>query len=169
MSRVPGSAWDSRSGAYRAPAFLYKDIRSYVDSSGFPCKDDVLDLVPSPALTMRTVLRDYQERAVQAWDRAGAWGVVVLPTGSGKTHVAMKAISLAGPAIVIVPTLDLLAQWKERLDDEFGIDSGKIDSLGDGENPAILGGTEFFHQLSLDRLDVPVADQGQLGRCRDRC
>jgi len=88
--RVPGSAWDSRSGAYRAPAFLYKDIRSYVDSSGFPCKDDVLDLVPSPALTMRTVLRDYQERAVQAWDRAGAWGVVVLPTGSGKTHVAMK-------------------------------------------------------------------------------
>jgi len=65
-----------------------------------------------------------RRRAVQAWDRAGAWGVVVLPTGSGKTHVAMKAISLAGPAIVIVPTLDLLAQWKERLDDEFGIDSG---------------------------------------------
>ncbi|BAI61832.1 DNA repair helicase [Methanocella paludicola SANAE] len=122
--RVPGSAWDSRAGAYRAPAFLYKDIRSYVDSSGFSCKDDVLDLVPSPVLTMRTVLRDYQERAVQAWDRAGSWGIVVLPTGSGKTHVAMKAISLASPAIVIVPTLDLLAQWKERLDDEFGIDTG---------------------------------------------
>jgi superfamily II DNA or RNA helicase len=122
--RVPGSAWDSRAGAYRAPALLYKDIKAYVASSGFSCKDDVMDLVPCPELTMKTVLRDYQERAIQAWDRAGMWGVVVLPTGSGKTHVAMKAISLARPAIVIVPTLDLLAQWKEKLDDEFDIDTG---------------------------------------------
>ena len=122
--RVPGSAWDSRAGAYRAPAFLYRDIRAYVASSGFECKDDVLDLVPTQGLEMRTVLRDYQERAVQAWERADTWGVVVLPTGSGKTHVAMKAISRVSPAIVIVPTLDLLAQWKERLDEEFGIDTG---------------------------------------------
>lgn len=122
--RVPGSAWDSRAGAYRAPAFLYKDIKAYVASSGFECKDDVLDLVPTQGLEMRTILRDYQERAVQAWERAGTWGVVVLPTGSGKTHVAMKAISIVSPAIVIVPTLDLLSQWKERLDDEFDIDTG---------------------------------------------
>ena len=122
--RVPGSAWDSRAGAYRAPAYLYRDIKAYVESSDFSYRDDVLDLVPTPGLTMKTVLRDYQERAVQAWDRAGSWGVVVLPTGSGKTHVAMKAISMVSPAIVIVPTLDLLAQWKERLDEEFGIDTG---------------------------------------------
>ncbi|AFD01088.1 DNA repair helicase RAD25 [Methanocella conradii HZ254] len=132
--RVPGSVWDTRAGAYRAPAYLYKDIRAYGESSGFTFRDDVLDLVPSPELKMRTVLRDYQERAVSAWDRAGRWGVVVLPTGAGKTHVAMKAISMANPAIVVVPTLDLLAQWKERLEDEFGIDvgvySGDEHSLG---------------------------------------
>jgi superfamily II DNA or RNA helicase len=122
--RVPGSVWDSRAGAYRAPALLYRDIKAYVESSGFSSRDDVPDLVPCPMLAMRTVLRDYQERAVSAWDRAGAWGVVVLPTGSGKTHVAMKAISMVNPAIVIVPTLDLLAQWKTMLDDEFGIDAG---------------------------------------------
>lgn len=122
--RVPGSVWDSRAGAYRAPAILYRDIKAYVASSGFSCSDDVLDLVPCPELAMKTVLRDYQERAVFAWDRAGEWGVVVLPTGSGKTHVAIKAICMVNPAIVIVPTLDLLAQWKSRLDDEFGIDAG---------------------------------------------
>lgn len=122
--RVPGSVWDSRAGAYRAPALMYKDIRAYVASSGFSYKDDVLDPVPCPELTMKTVLRDYQEHAASAWDRAERWGVVVLPTGSGKTHVAMKAISMVNPAIVIVPTLDLLAQWKSRLDEEFGIDSG---------------------------------------------
>ncbi len=122
--RVPGSVWDPRAGAYRAPAILYRDIKAYVASSGFSSRDDVLDLVPSPMLAMRTALRDYQERAVSAWDRAGAWGVVVLPTGSGKTHVAMKAISMVNPAIVVVPTLDLLAQWKAMVDDEFGIDAG---------------------------------------------
>src|SRR3974377_834819 len=100
--RMPGSAWDTRTGAYRAPAFLYKDIKAYVASSGFECKDDVLDLVPSQSLEMRTVLRDYQERAVQAWERADTWGVVVLPTGSGKTHVAMKAISMLSPATGLV-------------------------------------------------------------------
>lgn len=122
--RVPGSAWDSRAGAYRAPAYLYRDIKAYVESSGFDGRDDVLDLVPSPRLVLKSVLRDYQRRAVQAWDRAGRWGVVVLPTGAGKTHVALGAIAMAGPAIVIVPTLDLVAQWKGRLDDEFGIDAG---------------------------------------------
>lgn len=101
--RVPGSVWDSRAGAYRAPAILYRDIKAYVASSGFSCRDDVLDLVPCPELAMKTVLRDYQERAVLAWDRAGEWGVVVLPTGSGKTHVAIKAICMVNPAIVIVP------------------------------------------------------------------
>jgi len=122
--RVPGSVWDSRAGAYRAPALLYKDIKAYVEASKFSYKDDVLDLIPCPELTMKSVLRDYQERAVLAWDRAERWGVVVLPTGAGKTHVALKAISMANPAIVIVPTLDLLAQWKARLDEEFGIGAG---------------------------------------------
>ena len=122
--RVPGSAWDARAGAYRAPALLYRDIKAYVASSGFTFKDDVLNLVPCPELSMKSVLRDYQERAVTAWDRSERWGVVVLPTGAGKTHVALKAITMANPAIVIVPTLDLLAQWKARLDEEFDIDAG---------------------------------------------
>ena len=132
--RVPGSVWDARAGAYRAPAYLYRDIMEYCKSSGFTFRDDVLNLVPCQELEMRTVLRDYQERAVSAWDRAGRWGVVVLPTGAGKTHVAMKAISVANPAIVVVPTLDLLAQWKGRLEEEFGIAvgvySGDEHSLG---------------------------------------
>jgi superfamily II DNA or RNA helicase len=50
--------------------------------------------------------------------------VVVLPTGSGKTLVALKAIAQSAPAIVIVPTLDLLEQWKARVEEEFGIEAG---------------------------------------------
>ena len=121
---VPGGRWDGRSGGYRALALDYRNIKAYLEASGFAFKDDVMDPVPSPALRMRTVLRDYQEKALAAWQRAGRQGVIVLPTGAGKTLVALKAISMVGPAIVIVPTLDLLEQWKARAEEEFGVQAG---------------------------------------------
>ncbi len=121
--RVPNSSWDQRVGAYRAQALYYRDIKAYMDGSGFAFRDDVMDPVPSPGLVMKTVLRDYQELAIAAWDRE-RWGVVVLPTGAGKTHVALKAITLVNPALVVVPTLDLLAQWKSVLEEEFDIEVG---------------------------------------------
>ncbi len=121
--RVPNSSWDQRAQAYRAQALYYRDIKAYMDGSGFAFKDDVMDPVPCPGLIMKTVLRDYQETAITAWDRE-RWGVVVLPTGAGKTHVALKAITLVNPALVVVPTLDLLAQWKSVLEEEFDIDVG---------------------------------------------
>jgi superfamily II DNA or RNA helicase len=121
--RVPNSSWDQRVGAYRAQALYYRDIKTYMGESGFSFKDDVMDLVPCPELQMKTVLRDYQEKAVVAWNKE-RWGVVVLPTGAGKTHVALKAITLVNPALVVVPTLDLLAQWKSVLEDELDIDVG---------------------------------------------
>jgi predicted nuclease of restriction endonuclease-like RecB superfamily len=37
-------------------------------------------------------LRDYQEASLQLWQASGHRGIVVLPTGSGKTHVAIGAI-----------------------------------------------------------------------------
>ena len=121
--RVPNSSWDQRAGAYRAQALYYRDIKAYMDGSGFAFRDDVMDPVPCPGLVMKTVLRDYQETAIAAWDR-DRWGVVVLPTGAGKTHVALKAMTLVNPALVVVPTLDLLAQWKSVLEEEFDIDVG---------------------------------------------
>jgi len=58
--------------------------------------------------------------------------VIVLPTGSGKTIIGMKAIEFVNrPAVVIVPTLDLLEQWRKRVEEEFGIQVGVY---GGGEN-----------------------------------
>ncbi len=122
--RVPGSVWDSRSQAYRALGLYYKDIKAYLDASGFEYRDDVMEPVPCPEIKTKTVLREYQEKAVAAWQRADRWGVVVLPTGAGKTIVALKAIAMVHPAIVIVPTLDLLDQWKVRIKEEFGFEPG---------------------------------------------
>src|SRR3712207_6372576 len=64
-------------------------------------------LEPAPRLTLEP--RVYQEDALQAWEEAGGRGVVVLPTGAGKTVLALMAIIRAGVRpLVIVPTVELL-------------------------------------------------------------
>ena len=54
--------------------------------------------------------RPYQEEAIAAWARHDGRGVVVLPTGAGKTVVALAIAARLGlRTLVVVPTIDLLA------------------------------------------------------------
>lgn len=130
--RVPNTHWDARAGAYRALAFHYADIIAYLENSNLEYLDEALDLLPMPRLQPRTELRDYQREALDSWIRAGQRGVVVLPTGTGKTIVALGAIwTLQTPTLVVVPTLDLMEQWRHALAAEFGIEIGVY---GGGDN-----------------------------------
>ncbi len=130
--RVPNSTWDSRVGAFRAMAIHYPDMLEFLARSGLEFKDEVLDPLPCPELAGRTRLREYQEEALKAWLAAGKRGVIVLPTGSGKTVVGMAAISeLNAPTIVLVPTIDLMEQWRVRLAKEFHVEIG---AYGGGES-----------------------------------
>ena len=53
----------------------------------------------------------YQAEAFQAWWKSGRRGVVVLPTGAGKTYVAQLIMERLGKsALVVTPTLDLMQQ-----------------------------------------------------------
>src|SRR5213078_4713921 len=55
----------------------------------------------------------------------------VLPTGTGKTHVALLAISKAGrPSLVVTPTIDLLRQWHDQLAVAFDVPIG---AMGGGD------------------------------------
>jgi superfamily II DNA or RNA helicase len=70
-------------------------------------------------------MRPYQRAALEAWEIAKRRGVVVLPTGAGKTYVALRAIlSAARSALILVPTIDLVQQWatdlEQRLDQPIG-------------------------------------------------
>ncbi len=120
--RVPNSVWDERSGSFRAPAMYYRDIINYLKESGIDFEDTVLDLLPCPDLTAayeasgkKLKLRDYQAEALISWGENEKKGVLVLPTGSGKTLTGIRAIAGCNtPALVVVPTLDLLEQWKKR-------------------------------------------------------
>jgi len=112
---IPFARYDSRSNCYRTLAYKYRDIIEYLELSKIDYIDEVLDLIPTPFFEADIELRDYQQQAVESWmiDKRGC---IVLPTGAGKTYVALEIIkSLSVPTLIVVPTLDLLDQWRDKL------------------------------------------------------
>ena len=68
---------------------------------------------------------DYQIAALEAWEQADRHGSIVLPTGAGKTFVAIQAIQRVNRStLVVAPTIDLLHQWYARLVNAFKTDVG---------------------------------------------
>jgi superfamily II DNA or RNA helicase len=91
-----------------------------------------------PALPFETLLniepRPYQNEALTHWLAAGSAGVVVLPTGAGKTLVAAMAIHETSLwTLAVVPTLDLLQQWRTTLAPSLSLNAGEIGIFGGGE------------------------------------
>ena len=124
---------DPRSKTHRVPAYRYPALRRRCAESGLAVDDRVLDLPGLGALTTDYELREYQAEALDAWRDVGDRGVIELPTGSGKTVVAVGAMAaLDTPTLVVVPTVDLLEQWIGELDGEFG-ETTAIGRLGGGE------------------------------------
>jgi len=132
---VPYAEWDDRVDEYRTQAYRYHDLRQWAAPSsrdqqtlaqatmaGDSFGDDARsysDLALSPAVAIEP--RDYQQAALEAWIDHDRRGSVVLPTGSGKTFLAIQAIADAGVStLVVVPTIDLLNQWHATLTNAFG-------------------------------------------------
>jgi len=109
---------------WRCPAVHYRVVRPWFRGQG------IRDSIPrwrSLKLTLhdQRKLHPYQAEALQAWLAAGRWGSVVLPTGAGKTFLALHAIAQTGSStLVVVPTIDLLHQWYACLENAFGTPIG---------------------------------------------
>jgi len=143
---VPYAEWDDRVDEYRAQAQHYRDIRQWAtESDGQATLEESTatvakledearaysDFYLTPSVAIEP--RDYQQDALSAWQDNNRQGSVVLPTGSGKTFLAVQAIADAGVStLVVVPTIDLMNQWHATLTNAFG------DQLPDGVG--VLGG-----------------------------
>src|SRR6266851_3779802 len=91
-----------------------------------------------PTLPFATALqvepRPYQNEALARWLAEGSAGVVVLPTGAGKTLVAAMVIHETGLwTLAVVPTLDLLQQWRTALASALSLNPAEIGLFGGGE------------------------------------
>ena len=131
LADVPGVRWDPRVGAHRAPARLAYPIAAELRRRGVRIAG-----LPGPALgppsgVRPPELRPYQEAALAAWRLGGRRGVVVLPTGSGKTRIALAAIAATRTAcLCLVPTRALLEQWLAAL---RAVGADPVGRFGDGE------------------------------------
>ena len=78
--------------------------------------------------------RPYQRDAIRRWLQSDGRGVVVLPTGAGKTVVAFHALAEAPVrTLVIVPTIELLRQWHAGLIEKAGVPEDQVGMVGGGE------------------------------------
>lgn len=103
--------YDARVDAYRAPAHYYSRIigplKTLLHRNQAPRYGRVeliakLPMDPFP----------HQQEALAQWQAARGRGVIVLPTGSGKTLVGLLALCWTKrDTLILVPTLDLMHQW----------------------------------------------------------
>jgi superfamily II DNA or RNA helicase len=124
--------WDDRVRAWRTEAIRYTSLRPSLHQRFSP---RLTDHVPKPASVRwpkvhLPKLRPEQTEAVTAWKKAGSRGQVIMPTGTGKTEVALAIMAQVQVAtLVVAPVRDLMYQWHRRILAAFDYDAG---ILGDG-------------------------------------
>ena len=159
ISHIPFATVDPRTNHLRARALDYQNIIDYLKQSEIQYDDShVLDLVPSPNILVdnarHLVLRDYQQNALDRWVKAGKRGCIVLPTGSGKTVIGVKAIEIVNAAsLIIVPTIDLMDQWTSVLSKYFR--DVTIGNLG--------GGADDIQAITVSTYDSAYIRAAGLG------
>jgi superfamily II DNA or RNA helicase len=129
---LPGVTWDPRVALHRAPARFHAELTRALRARQLSFRDETLSPQRRETGPWNAIeLRPYQHAALVAWDLGERRGVAVLPTGSGKTRLALAALAATrAPALILVPTRALLRQWLGELERVYG---GRVGCLGDGE------------------------------------
>ena len=105
--------------------------------------------------------RPYQEDALAAWLAADGQGVVVLPTGAGKTILALMAIErLKLQTLIVVPTIELLYQWRDSIIKHLGVAKHKVGVVGDGRRE--FRPITIITYASAAMPEAPLAETGLL-------
>jgi superfamily II DNA or RNA helicase len=147
-------SWDERTACFRAPAAAYAQLIHTLRRLKIAYLDQArrYETLTAGAVVRREP-RPYQSEALAAWVAAGGRGVVVLPTGAGKTLVAHMAIDLRRRStLVVTPTLDLVRQWHDGLVATFGALVG------------IIGGGDYdLRPLTVTTYDSAYLHMENLG------
>jgi superfamily II DNA or RNA helicase len=151
---LPGVKYDFRTREFRAEAIWYRTIVEHLRKHKQPYVDAARAYEPSVwQLRVAKEAFPHQVEGLKAWWDQGGRGVVVLPTGTGKTHLANMAIERTGrPTLVVTPTIDLMNQWYDELVLSFGVEVG------------LLGGGYYdVRPLTVTTYDSAYLNMDRLG------
>lgn len=146
--------WDRRSGCHRVQALYYADVVLALREAQLSYADEArkyAELAVGECEHLEP--RPFQAEAVDAWCANAGRGVVVLPTGAGKSQVGVMAIDAQRRStLVIAPTLDLVRQWYDLLRRRFDIPVG------------VVGGGEYDPQpITITTYDSAYLHMENLG------
>lgn len=147
--------FDERVDKYRAEASDYSLLVRMLHACGLSFRDHVRAYRELPDLTLYTRNRPmkHQQEAYEAWKRAKCRGLVVLPTGAGKTFFSFLAMAgVKRSTLVVVPTIDLLQQWATQLEKAF---RRKVGMLG--------GGSRRIEDITVSTYDSAVLQMEFIG------
>ncbi len=124
---APIWVWDGRVGAWRCDALQYDQVRRRLTGLGIAAADTVPQwrAIHWPHVRLPE-LRVEQRQALQAW-LATHGGCVIMPTGTGKTEIALSIMAQTSVStLVVAPVRDLMYQWHRRILGGLGCDAGII-------------------------------------------
>ncbi|MEO5347006.1 MAG: DEAD/DEAH box helicase family protein [Magnetococcus sp. YQC-9] len=153
----PAMHWlrkDERIEAWRAEARHYGPIVLALHRARTPYEDLARAFEPRVFRLRRDhAPRPHQKAAYEAWVKAEGRGVVVLPTGAGKTLIARLAITrIQRDTLILAPTINLVQQWHDQLGQAFG------------EPIGMLGGGEFqFAPITVSTYDSAYIYMEKIG------
>jgi len=156
FTSLSGVLFDPRTTMHRAEARHYRAIVEHLIREKIAYVDGARGWPNQPAgwkLKVERTPHPHQTEALNTWWGTGRRGVVALPTGTGKTFVAVMCMEkVARPTLIVTPTLDLLRQWVGQLSDFFGVLVG-----------AVGGGDYDFQDITVTTYDSAAIKIEQWG------
>lgn len=159
--------YDRERGKYRIPYFAVPHLIKVAGKLGFKRIVNKVDWVKReipepPKIDVR--LYKFQAKALNTWLDSGCRGVVVVPTGGGKTYIGLVALAyLSVPTLICVTTIELARQWIQKIQEHLGIED--VGLLGGGKHDikditvAIYNSAVKHIDKLKDRFDLFIADE----------
>ncbi|HKR73450.1 MAG TPA: DEAD/DEAH box helicase family protein, partial [Candidatus Nitrosocosmicus sp.] len=156
----PYSVFDPRINRHRALGLDYSNIINFFRKNKIEYEDGVANYItPLQKDQFDTdnvvKLRDYQNEALTKWALNDMKGCIVLPTGAGKTIIALYAILKTNTStLIIVPTLNLMEQWYNSISTMVKA-KDQVGKLG--------GGYEEIKSVTITTYDSAYLKSSYLG------